>query len=39
VVDGIHVPTKGRAYARGPGRQPILDMLMIYIDIIEMSFT
>jgi hypothetical protein len=39
VADGIHLPTKRRAYTRGPGRRPILDMLMVTIDISEVSFT
>jgi hypothetical protein len=39
VADGIHLPTKRRAYTRGPGRRPILDMLMVSIDIKEVSFT
>ena len=39
VADGIHLPTKRRAYTRGPGRRPILDMLMVSIDVSEVSFT
>ena len=39
VADGIHLPTKRRAYTRGPGRRPILDMLMVCIDISEVSFS
>jgi hypothetical protein len=38
VADGIHLPTKRRAYTRGPRRRPILDMLMVSIDISEVSF-
>jgi hypothetical protein len=38
VEDGIHLPTKRRAYTRGPGRRPILDTLMGSIDISEVSF-
>jgi hypothetical protein len=38
VADGMHLPTKRRAYTRGPGRRPILDMLMVSIDISEVSF-
>jgi len=38
VADGIHLRTKRRAYTRGPGRRPILDMLMVSIDISEVSF-
>jgi len=39
VADGIHLPTRRRAYTRGPGCRPILDMLMVSIDISEVSFT
>jgi hypothetical protein len=38
VANGIHLPTKRRAYTRGPTRRPILDMLMVWIDISEVSF-
>ena len=36
---GIRLPTRRRAYTRGPDRRPILDMLMVYIDISEVSFS
>ena len=39
VADGIHLPSKRRAYTRGPGRRPILDMLMVRIDISDVHFT
>jgi len=39
VVDGIHLPTKRRAYTRGPERRPILDRLMVRIDISGVRFT
>jgi hypothetical protein len=39
VVDGIHLPTKRRAYTRGPGRRLILGMLMVCIDISDVIFT
>jgi hypothetical protein len=39
VVNGIALPLKRRAYTRGPDRQPILDMLMVSIDISDVSFT
>ncbi len=39
VANGIHLPTKRRAYTRGPYRRPILDMLMVSIDIDDVSFT
>src|ERR1700739_3071423 len=38
VVNGIHLPTKRRAYTRGNDRQPILEMLMVSIDISEVRF-
>jgi hypothetical protein len=37
-VRGISMPTKRRAYTRGPDRRPILDMLMVSIDISNISF-
>jgi hypothetical protein len=39
VANGVHLPTKRRAYTRGPDRRPILEMLMVAIDISEVSFT
>ena len=39
VANGIRLPTKRRAYTRGPDRRPILEMLMVSIDISEVSFT
>jgi hypothetical protein len=38
VADGIHLPTKRRAYTRGPDRKPIKEMLMVFIDISEVRF-
>ena len=35
---GIRLPSKRRAYTRGPNRRPILDMLMVSIDISEVAF-
>jgi hypothetical protein len=37
-ANGIRLPTKRRAYTRGPDRRPILDMLMVSIDISEPLF-
>jgi hypothetical protein len=37
-ANGIVLPTKRRAYTRGPDRQPILDMLMVSIDISDVTF-
>jgi hypothetical protein len=38
-ASGIVLPTKRRAYTRGPDRRPILDTLMVSIDISNVSFT
>ena len=35
VANGIHLPTKRRAYTRGNDRRPILEMLMVSIDISQ----
>jgi hypothetical protein len=32
------LPTKRRAYTRGPDRKPIKEMLMVFIDISEVRF-
>jgi hypothetical protein len=37
-VNGIRLPTKRRAYTRGPERRPIKDMLMISLDISEIRY-
>jgi hypothetical protein len=37
-ADGIRLPTKRRAYTRGPDRRPIGEMLMVSIDISEVQF-
>ena len=37
-ADGIRLPTKRRAYTRGPDRRPITEMLMVSIDISEVLF-
>jgi len=37
-ANGIAVPTRRRAYTRGPDRRPILEMLMVSIDISEVEF-
>ncbi|MEI9888857.1 MAG: hypothetical protein WDN08_20615 [Rhizomicrobium sp.] len=37
-VDGIGLPTKRRAYVRGPDRRPVTDLLMVAIDIGDVSF-
>ncbi|HEU5238186.1 MAG TPA: hypothetical protein VFU37_13705 [Pyrinomonadaceae bacterium] len=38
VANGIHLPAKRRAYTRGPDRRPILEMLMVSIDLSEVQF-
>ncbi|MQW36728.1 hypothetical protein [Sinorhizobium meliloti] len=38
-ASGILLPTKRRAYARGPDRQPIPNMLLVSIDISDLSFS
>ncbi len=38
VANGIHLPTRRRAYTRGSDRRPILEMLMVSIDISEVRF-
>jgi hypothetical protein len=38
-ANGISLPSKRRAYTRGPDNRPILDMLMVFIDISNVSFT
>ncbi len=37
-ANGIRLPTKRRAYTRGPDRRPILAVLMVSIDISDVSF-
>lgn len=38
-ANDIRLPTKRRAYTRGPDRRPILEMLMVSIDISDVRFT
>ena len=38
VANGIRLPTKRRAYTRGPDRRPIPEMLMVSIDLREVEF-
>ena len=38
-VGGIGLPTRRRAYPRGPDRLPILEMLMVSIDISDVKFS
>jgi hypothetical protein len=37
-ANGIRLPSKRRAYTRGPDRRPIKDMLMVSIDISNVEF-
>jgi hypothetical protein len=37
-ANGIHLPTKRRAYTRGADRRPIPEMLMVSIDFSEIRF-
>jgi hypothetical protein len=39
VANGIRLPTKRRAYARGSDRRPILELLMVSIDLSEVRFS
>ena len=38
-VAGISLPTRRHAYVRGPDRLPVLDLLMVSIDISDVSFS
>ena len=38
-ANGMRLPSKRRAYTRGPDRRPILEMLMVSIDISEVAFS
>jgi hypothetical protein len=38
-ANGMRLPSKRRAYTRGPDRRPILDMLMVSIDISDVAFS
>ena len=38
-ANGISLPSKRLADTRGPDNRPILDMLMVFIDISNVSFT
>ena len=35
----MRLPSKRRAYPPGPDRRPILDMLMVSIDISDVAFS
>jgi hypothetical protein len=38
-ANGLRLPTKRRAYARGPDCRPILDVLLVSLDFSEVAFT
>ena len=38
-ADGIWLPTKRRAYARGPNNRPIEELLVVSIDISNVRFS
>jgi hypothetical protein len=38
-VDGLVLPTRRRAYTRGPDGRPVLDMLMVWIDLTDVRFS
>jgi len=38
-ADGISLPTRRRAYTRGPDRRPVLDMAMVTIDFSDVKFS
>jgi hypothetical protein len=38
-VQGFKMPTRRRAYLRGPDLKPVRDMLMVAIDLSDFSFT
>ena len=38
-ADGIRLPSMRRAYARGPDRRPVTDMLLVSIDFSAVAFT
>jgi hypothetical protein len=37
-ADGMRLPTRRRAYVRGPDRRPVTDLLMVSIDISQVRF-
>jgi hypothetical protein len=37
-ANDVRLPTKRWAYTRGPDRQPILEMLMVSIDLSEIRY-
>lgn len=39
VADGIRLPTKRRAFTQEPDRRPIVEMLMVSIDVSDVTFS
>jgi hypothetical protein len=37
--NGVRLPSQRPAYTRGPDRRPILDMLMVSIDVSDVAFS
>ena len=37
-ANGIRLPSKRRAYTRGPNRRPIREMLMVSMDLSDVRF-
>jgi hypothetical protein len=37
-ANGVRLPTKRWAYTRGPDSRPILEMLMVSIDLSEIRY-
>ena len=38
-ANGVRLPSRRRAYTRGPDRRPILDMLMVSMEISDVAFS
>jgi len=38
VAERVHLPTKRRAYTRGPDRRPIIEMRMVTIGVSDVCF-
>jgi hypothetical protein len=38
ITNGVRLPSKGRAYTRGPDRQLIKEMLLVSIDLSKVQF-
>ena len=38
-ANGMRLPSKRRAHTRGPDRRPILDMLMVSMEISDVAFS